>query len=241
MIKKLLLLASRLPLFSLYSQDIIVTKDSKKIEAVIIEITPIEIKYKKFNNTDGPTFVSNVSEINTIIYSNGETQIFNNKSTETKTFESHKIDQVGSNRYRYHEKYISKYEYANVLREECPIAYAMYTKGRKQQKFGNALMWTGIGFAIGGCVYAGVVYSLNEWEDWDFDYGWEEEHNHYSYTGAYILGGIGAAAFITSLPIKSMGKKNVNNALDYYNRDCSNRTSLNLNINSNGFGLALVF
>ena len=32
----------------LYAQDIIITKDSKRIEAKIIEVTPTTVKYKKY-------------------------------------------------------------------------------------------------------------------------------------------------------------------------------------------------
>lgn len=59
------------------AQDIIVTKQSEKIDAKIIKVTDTEIEYKKYNNLEGPTFSLSTSKINTIIYSNGDVQAFN--------------------------------------------------------------------------------------------------------------------------------------------------------------------
>lgn len=64
-----------------YGQDVIVTRDSKKIEAVITEVSSDEVKYKKFNYQDGPTFVLKTTEIVTIIYGNGDVQTFVDQSS----------------------------------------------------------------------------------------------------------------------------------------------------------------
>ena len=59
------------------AQDIIITNESKKIEAKILEVSKNEIKYKEQNYLDGPTFTLETSEINTIIYSNGKVVAYN--------------------------------------------------------------------------------------------------------------------------------------------------------------------
>ena len=66
---------------SLYAQDIIVTKDAKKIEAKILEVSKSEIKYKEKDNLEGPTFVLETNEINSIIYSNGKVVLYDNQPT----------------------------------------------------------------------------------------------------------------------------------------------------------------
>lgn len=63
-----------------FAQDIIVTRDSKRIEAKILEVSSSEVKYKEASNADGPTFVLNTSEINTIIYSNGSVKVFDQQA-----------------------------------------------------------------------------------------------------------------------------------------------------------------
>jgi hypothetical protein len=41
---------------ALFAQDVIVTKDSKRINAKVTEVNPDDIKYKNFDNPDGPTY-----------------------------------------------------------------------------------------------------------------------------------------------------------------------------------------
>ena len=50
-----------------WAQDVIVTRDSRKIEAVVLEISDSEVKYKKQSNPDGPTYVEKTSNIATIV------------------------------------------------------------------------------------------------------------------------------------------------------------------------------
>jgi hypothetical protein len=57
--------------------DIIVTNDSKKIDAKITEISQSEIRYKDADNLDGPVFVVPISQINSVILSNGRVILYN--------------------------------------------------------------------------------------------------------------------------------------------------------------------
>lgn len=66
---------------SSFAQDLITTKDGTDIEAKILEVSTSEIKYKKFNNLEGPTFTLPKSDILIVRYENGENEIFNNSST----------------------------------------------------------------------------------------------------------------------------------------------------------------
>ncbi len=73
----MLLLTCMVITISAFAQDIIVTKEAKKIEAKITEVSKSEIKYKEWDNQEGPTFILEVADINTIIYSNGKVAVFN--------------------------------------------------------------------------------------------------------------------------------------------------------------------
>ncbi|MBR6310704.1 MAG: hypothetical protein IKR52_05845 [Paludibacteraceae bacterium] len=59
-----------------FAQDIIICKNAKRIDAKIEEVSTETIKYKKTNNLNGPTFIINVSEIATVIYGNGDVEIY---------------------------------------------------------------------------------------------------------------------------------------------------------------------
>ena len=62
---------------SLWAQDIIVTTDSKKIEAKILEVSDSEIKYKEKDYLDGPTFVMATDKISSLLYANGKVVLYN--------------------------------------------------------------------------------------------------------------------------------------------------------------------
>lgn len=59
-----------------YSQDVITQKNGDKINAKIVEVGISEIKYKKFDNQDGPVYSIAKRDILKIIYENGTTDQF---------------------------------------------------------------------------------------------------------------------------------------------------------------------
>ncbi|MCL2168253.1 MAG: WG repeat-containing protein [Lentimicrobiaceae bacterium] len=63
--------------------DIILLKDGNEIKAIITEITPTEIKYKAFENSNGPTITLWKKDVFVINYANGTREIFNT-TTETR-------------------------------------------------------------------------------------------------------------------------------------------------------------
>lgn len=60
-----------------FANDIIVTTKSERIEAKVEEVSAEQIKYRKMSNPNGPLFVTPTSEIQLILYDNGEVQFFN--------------------------------------------------------------------------------------------------------------------------------------------------------------------
>lgn len=74
-------------LFALWSglltaaaQDLIVKTDASQVEAKVVEVSPDEVRYKRFSNPDGPTYVLPVAEISYIQYANGERETYNKVS-----------------------------------------------------------------------------------------------------------------------------------------------------------------
>ena len=67
----LLLLAAFFGAFAASAQDLIVKIDSTKIEARVIEISPESVRYKRFSNPEGPTYLLPTAEIHYIRYANG--------------------------------------------------------------------------------------------------------------------------------------------------------------------------
>jgi hypothetical protein len=71
-----------------YSQDLITKKNGEDIQAKVLEVGLAEIKYKKFDNLGGPTFVINKSDVLIIRYENGTKDIFTDEIKIESTFSS---------------------------------------------------------------------------------------------------------------------------------------------------------
>jgi hypothetical protein len=75
------------------AQDVITTRKGTVIQAKVTEVTPTEVKYKRFDNLDGPNYSAKKSEIASIVYKNGTVDAFgaaetNKKSASEKNAES---------------------------------------------------------------------------------------------------------------------------------------------------------
>ena len=83
--KKLILLLTLSTITSIaFAQDNILLKNGDEIVAKIFEVGESNIKYKKFNNQDGPIYTKSKDEIFYIKYSNGDKEMFaNNVNTKS--------------------------------------------------------------------------------------------------------------------------------------------------------------
>ena len=93
--------------FLTFAQDIITKRDGVDIEAKVLEISDENVKYKKFDYQDGPTYNVKTSEILIIRYENGSKDIFleedkveetlveEEKKVEPKTTYKPKVDKYG--------------------------------------------------------------------------------------------------------------------------------------------------
>lgn len=61
----------------LWSQDYILFKNGEEVRVKVQEITPTEVKYKKHNNLQGPTYSVLKKDIDVIQYENGDRERFN--------------------------------------------------------------------------------------------------------------------------------------------------------------------
>ncbi len=113
--KKLLLLLTLSAITSIaFSQDNIVLKNGDEINAKISEVGESNIKYKKFNNQDGPIYTKSKDEIFYIKYSNGEKEMFsdnvNNKSSNNTI--NKKILISGASIFNYTNTFENNYWYS---------------------------------------------------------------------------------------------------------------------------------
>ena len=58
-------------IYSAAGQDLIVQRDGSMIEAMVVEISPTEIRYRNFGHLDGPIFVIMAADVLSIRFENG--------------------------------------------------------------------------------------------------------------------------------------------------------------------------
>ena len=69
-------------------QDLIITKDARKIEAKVLEVNPNDIKYKLFSNLNGPVYTMPIQNIASVIYQNGSVETFVDTAPQRPTSSS---------------------------------------------------------------------------------------------------------------------------------------------------------
>jgi hypothetical protein len=239
------------------AKDVIVLKNTTPIEAKVLEVTPTEVKYKKISNLEGPTYVIYKSEINTIVYENGEVESFVQESEtntdKTNTPQQTNVSENNTNKElqlyptldRVNGQYVlgnvtmSKKEYGDFLHANCPVAYEKWQRGTKRVRCG----WI---FAITGltCEVMSTVSFIS--------YADSEHYNsrgYYTYDDGALAMGIATLVpaillETTAIPLLATGYSSRRKSIGLYNEQCAPKNSafdLRLNLKGNGLGLSLNF
>ena len=79
----LIIVVLSLPGLTVGAQDLIVRRDGQSVKAKITEVNPDNVRYKRFDNLEGPTFTILLSDIQSITYENGTTDSITGNSNET--------------------------------------------------------------------------------------------------------------------------------------------------------------
>jgi hypothetical protein len=61
---------------TMQAQDIIIKMNGNEIEAIVLEVGTNDVKYKKFDHRNGPTYYIRKSEIFMIKYEDGDKDVF---------------------------------------------------------------------------------------------------------------------------------------------------------------------
>ena len=200
------------------SQDVIAKKDQSTIMSKVLEITNTEIKYKKWNNQDGPTYSIDRSEVVSINYENGEVEKFSdnpnsqqniysqiNKNNNLGYLESYNTFPAGL---KMNGRRLTNEEIKGLLDEQT---YLLFNKAKNQINFGEIIGFVGLGSLFMSYLFA------------------PSYHNDYSLE--YIKPCIatlvfGIAAITPGVVFSVVGSNNINKVVDIYNQNKS--YSLNL-------------
>ncbi len=246
--KVLILLLAACMSATMFAADIIVTKDSQRINAKIEEVTLDAVKYRRSDNLKGPLYTIAKADVLTILYENGTTETFSQTTSQqnVQTTPNYGI-QYGQNNYPnpnvlsregsvvfQNGKALSKQAYQNLLKNTCPIAFQQYKKGTALVKGGWGMFAAGTALMIGVGVplyYCGAV-----------EYLYYDAYGGYSMLASGVaMMTIGGAAITASVPMLCVGYIKRNRSVDTYNNNCAPAITCNLTAGQNGLGIAMNF
>lgn len=231
-----------------FAQDLIVTRDSRRIEAKVTEISADNVKYKMFDNQDGPVYTVAKSNVLTIVFQNGQVETFDaqppattatptqstavrTQTTPTSTQSTQTFAQTVPTQQR--TQFGRRLTTAETLAEmqiNYPALYSQYNAGRKMRSIGWGLTGAGLGALI-----IGAAISVDG----------EETANEEQEAGGLLIstaGVIMAGAGVTVLAIGGGKRRRALNAfnMQYYTQE-QPASQFQLNLYPNRIGLAYVF
>ena len=246
----------------LWAGDIIITSSSERIDAKIVEVSDTEVKYKRQDNLNGPTFVVSTSKIATIVYENGTVQAFEQKQQSAQpVYGNNAVNssldyQPGQivkkdDFYFLGDKRMDEDQYLAYIQKNCEAAWDSYNKGCRLWRAGWGLFGAGAGLLSAGIITAacssiGVytyTYNVNTGKTLSSNY--DTYFNQDVWTAGVVFCAVGSASMAGSVPLLVIGGIKRNNSHEVYNEECAPKNtasiSLNLQASQNGLGLALKF
>lgn len=245
-----------------FAKDVIVTKQSEKIDAKIVEVSDEEVRYKKIGNLNGPTFVIKTKEISTVVYENGDIQTFKEQQTaeqfqEPIPLEASIIEQPETlpsqgeyvlypiADWKMNGKTLSRDDLEAHLLNNCPKAYNQWKKGCDRVS-------AGVTFLVCGAVLevSGLICLISYANSYVTDYSYYGSTSYYIKSDGLYAYGIAAGLIVgpicelASIPCLISGGVSRRKAIETYNEECvqsNNAFYIDLKIKSNGLGLALRF
>lgn len=112
------------------AQDIIYKTDGSTISSKILSVENTEVRYKKYSNPEGPTYIIYTRDIDKIIYENGYEEFFNIKETQKQN----EPEQPDGNKEKYdYSKYRNSVQFNifDIVYNEFTLSYEYLTKKRK--------------------------------------------------------------------------------------------------------------
>jgi hypothetical protein len=200
---------------STFAQDIIRWKDGDDIQALIQEIDEVNVKYKKFDNPNGPIYTLKKSEIFMIRYANGSKDMFVPATTHAAFCLLRDNDGAM-------ERFLEKSD-ATFSKQ--------FRKGTLFSRSGGTLLGAGIGITCASLFL--MVVGVGEKSD---------ELILAGYVGIYVGPSIMLTSIPFLAVGNSMKRRAVDGYEErYFNNKTSYQPSLNFQITGDGVGLALKF
>lgn len=201
------------------AQDVIVKKDQSTVMSKVLEITSTEIKYKKWNNLDGPTYSINRSEVLSINYENGEVEKFTGSTNDQQSKKATQVQYLNS--YMTYSSAGSLFLNGRMLSDKevqnlvDPQSYQLYLKAGNQAVTGFILDISG-GIAL---VVAGLIQLIETDAN-------DSHSTSFKTKLAFAIGGLTLG--MTGWILGNSAVNKVKKIADTYNNTHGNAYSLNI-------------
>ena len=222
-LKKMVAMAACLAVsVTLFAQDIIIMKNGSEIQAIVQDIRIDDVKYKKFDNPNGPNYTLKRSEIFMIRYENGSKDVFNEIVTDVSAGKQ--------------EPTLPELSYSNgvwqnnVKINPSQVREIMSGNSEALQKYNG-----GRSLYIAGQIIAVPCAAL---------LGWDLGARLGGGEGNVTLLGVGAAGTAVGLIMSYLGQGQMKTSLQLYNSALNNNATsyqLNFGVTQNGIGLCMKF
>lgn len=220
-----------------YAQDIIHTLNGAPIEAKVLEISDDYIRYKTFDNLDGPDYRIATVKVARIVFQNGTEKIFSPTDLFSPRLTTPYYDDIdrystyGPLVYRHGHLYDSRAQLRDYL--GVSLYGSDYLKAKDQITIGSVLTVFGSSDLLFS-IFCGMARADVPKEfDGASDGG-----------GLFVvMGAIGVACLCAGIPLWVKGNRKMGAIADDYNRRYGPKDSptLSLGPTSSGLGLALTF
>ncbi|MBR4774679.1 MAG: hypothetical protein IK008_01095 [Bacteroidales bacterium] len=113
------------------AQDLVTRKDGSDIKAKVIEVSPSEVKYKAWDNQDGPTFVLPASDVLIIRFENGSNYVMNSAPAMQSASVAYFTNDpaiLGQEalKYRYLKSYYNKSDFDKLRNPKYGLGYPWF-------------------------------------------------------------------------------------------------------------------
>lgn len=191
-----------------YSQDLIILKNGSEIKSKVTEVGLSEIRYKKFDNLDGPNIVITSTDVIMIRYENGTNHVITPQAASNLN-EVAPVDKKSTeNQNPIEYPTVREKKYQNTRKREPGLAIlcSILLPGGGQyynKEIGKGVAMTAS--SIAGWIMVGLGFGdIDDGIDWDGNYYWNG-YNEGLVAAGFVLG-IGASLWsIIDAPI--MAKK----------------------------------
>ena len=245
---------------SAFAQDIITLKKGEDIQAWVQEVGEVDVKYKKFENPNGPNYTLKKSEIFMIRYANGSKDVFDNQAVseplpavinppaptnqpnvrrEVQNRPNPAMDYAAFTQLKRDDRAMEAF-----LRDHDTELYKQFNRGSSLRRQGKGFLGTGLvvtGVSLGLMVAGTIMINDSEPDSTDEETG----------AALFVAGNIGLyvgqALIIVSIPLSAVGgslKKRAANGYEqkYFRNHASYQRSLDFGITqSGGVGFTLNF